>query len=435
LPFATFIALTGILLVRPEDYFPVLQGSSLYLLCFVVCLLVNLPVLLEYVSPQQLRESPISLCVLGFFAASCLSLLVRREIVATFECIGDFGKDILYYLFLVCVVTTKQRLIVFLRFFLLFVLIQTSLALLNHEGIVVFETIDLKPHTERNHETGEEITYLRLAAAGIYNDPNDLCLAITCGAIICLFGLTHSPSILKPVWLLPLPLFCYAMAETRSRGGLLGLLAAVLGFLFARFGAKRMLPIACVVVPVMLAAFGGGRQTDINLNANDTSNERMQLWSEGFMAMSRGYISPIFGIGAHHYIDEVNMVAHNSFVESYVETGLLGGSLFTAAFVLSVWGVYRAGRAAPAEDDRELRLLYPCILALIVGYAGGCYSLSRNYIAPTYLTLGLAAAYIRIALPRDDSWWSAQLFGKRVLVIGLAAFAVLRVSTVLLVQW
>jgi hypothetical protein len=39
-------------------------------------------------------------------------------------------------------------------------------------------------------------------------------------------------------------------------------------------------------------------------------------------------------------------------------------------------------------------------MAIIAGYAVGMLSLSRVYVVPTYLVLGLAAAYVQIARGR-----------------------------------
>ena len=70
------------------------------------------------------------------------------------------------------------------------------------------------------------------------------------------------------------------------------------------------------------------------------------------------------------------------------------------------------------------------VLAIVVGYAGGTFSLSRNYVVPTYMVLGLADAYLRMAVPFPPpgaglSWRTVG----RLLVLGGAGLLALRVLT------
>ena len=45
------------------------------------------------------------------------------------------------------------------------------------------------------------------------------------------------------------------------------------------------------------------------------------------------------------------------------------------------------------EASPELTQARPYIAAMIAGFCGGIYSLSRNYVVPTYLCLGIATAF------------------------------------------
>ena len=60
-----------------------------------------------------------------------------------------------------------------------------------------------------------------------------------------------------------------------------------------------------------------------------------------------------------------------------------------------------------ATDPAFLRLR-PYLIAMIAGYAMGIFSLSRNYIVPTYMIFGIVAAYQRVAMnperPRSTVW-------------------------------
>jgi hypothetical protein len=146
---------------------------------------------------------------------------------------------------------------------------------------------------------------------------------------------------------------------------------------------------------VGLVAVVGGRQTSFDLNSkDDTSQHRIRLWRDGLVLLRS---SPVVGIGVGGYEEECGLVAHNSFIHAYTELGLLGGTLFLAAFVAPVVPLHRLGRAASLPP--ALRRLRVPVLACLVGLAGGMASLSRVYTLTPYLVLGVVAVYLRLAAP------------------------------------
>jgi O-antigen ligase len=135
-----------------------------------------------------------------------------------------------------------------------------------------------------------------------------------------------------------------------------------------------------------------------SISTNDgTGQTRIQLWSDAL-----GYFreSPLFGIGMENYRQFSSHVAHNSFLHCYVELGLIGGSLFVGAFYLAARGMFELRRRHDDPDaselDPELKRLHPFLMAMLVGYTIGICFLSRTYIVPTYMMLGLAVVYLRL---------------------------------------
>jgi hypothetical protein len=127
--------------------------------------------------------------------------------------------------------------------------------------------------------------------------------------------------------------------------------------------------------------------------------------------------SPLFGIGAGMYAEEVGKVAHNSFLHACTELGLLGGSLFLGAFVYAIGTVHRLGRDGGSQLPAELRRLHPYVLASVVGLVVGLLSLSRVYTYPAYIVLGIVTVYTRLAsahapdlVPQVDQRMVLRLF-------------------------
>jgi O-antigen ligase len=424
--FWLFLLLNAVLLLRPEELYPELAGARLYLVVMLANLLAAGPRLIATLQPHRLAERPVTLCVLGVWAASVLSQLARGRVDAAMEFGAEYGKAIVYFLVLVSVLDTPTRIRGFLAAVVALVVGSAGVGLLQFHGLVDLPGLVPLERIERG-EGGEVTVLQQLQSTGIYNDPNDLCLILVTGTIAALGVAVTTPGLIARLfWLTPIGLFGYAVVLTRSRGGLLGLVVAVGVWAWGRFGWKRALPLVLVLAPT-LVLLAGGRQANISLGREDTAHSRVALWSDGLVSLMR---NPLTGIGAGEYADECGQVAHNSFVHAYVELGLVGGGLYLAAFVAAGVALYRVRPADPL-----LAALRPFVLAVLVGYAGGTFSLSRNYVVPTYLVLGLADAYLRTAVPFPPpgaglSWRTVGRF----LVLGGVGFLALRSLTQVLMS-
>jgi O-antigen ligase len=123
-----------------------------------------------------------------------------------------------------------------------------------------------------------------------------------------------------------------------------------------------------------------------------TGQSRIQLWSDALIYFRE---SPLFGIGMDNFSQFSSHVAHNSFIHAYTELGILGGTLFLGAFYFAIRGLYER-RSPSTEIDPELQRLHPFLMGMLIAYTIGICFLSRNYIVPTYMFLGLAIVYMRL---------------------------------------
>jgi O-antigen ligase len=393
--YALFILTNAALFLRPGDVVPALEEVSVYQAVILACLAVSFPRILPHVTPGGPARHPITACVLGFWAFVTLSQLARLNVGEGYLQATEFGKTVLYYLLLVSLVDTPGRLKGLLRWLTCFIALSAGLAVLHYHGY--FDVPGLRTHQERwaDSETGDVGTIPRMCGAGIFNDPNDLCLILSMGTLISLHSAgDRGQGRARFLWLAPAVFFVYAMTLTQSRGGFLGLAAGVLVLMYSRLGWRAVFLVGLVAPALLLL---GSRQTSVDLSdKEDTGHARIELWAEGFAVLRD---SPVLGIGAGAYQDEVGMVAHNSFVHAFVELGFAGGALFAGAFYLAWWPLVRLKGVRGQLDDPEAARPLPLVTALVTAYVVGILSLSRNYVAPTYLVLGLAAAYLRLAGP------------------------------------
>jgi O-antigen ligase len=128
---------------------------------------------------------------------------------------------------------------------------------------------------------------------------------------------------------------------------------------------------------------------------------RILLWRDGLTFFRA---NPFFGIGMNQYSEQAELVAHNSYVHSYAELGFFGGTLFLLTWLIPIF-CCRKSEMSPTAGQLAWRLR-PCVLAIVVAYAVGLFSLSRDYVAPTYLSIGIGCAFCALTCSRGENSWA-----------------------------
>jgi O-antigen ligase len=397
LGFALFVVVNAVLFVRPAEIVPALQDLPIYMVAILLCLACSVPAVVQRFNPRILAREPSSLWVIGLLPAVVLSNLSHGNIYDARVGGLAFAQVLVYYLLLVGLVDTPSRFRTFLLTIMVFVVASAILALLQWHDVIDLPVLRAITDQYGDDADGEGSgTILRLVSTGIFHDPNDFALILTTGLLIGLHALIAAPRWrVRLAWLVPTGVLGYAFILTRSRGGMLALLAGVLALTFCRFGRRRTIAVAALIIPMVLIF--GGRQADIDLsNTSDTGVGRILLWRDGLELFHQ---SPLFGIGRDQFAEQNGFVAHNSYVHAFTELGLFGGTTFVGALfvpLLIMWSVRRYGRAQALDPDvrgsAALGLL-PCVIAILVAYAVGLNSLSRCYVESTYAIIGIAGAY------------------------------------------
>jgi O-antigen ligase len=422
--FVLFILVNAVLFIRPMELVPGMEDFPLYEILIAACTLVTLPLILGQLNLRNLRERPIAACAILLPAAVVLSLLTHGLFGYSLEKAFEFSKVLLYFWLFI---DSPQRLNRYLMSLVVFVTFLTGLALSQYFELIDIPSLSRLEQVEHDEETGEISYTPRLRSTGIYHDPNDLSLILLVAILISLYRLNCKESGLARLgWLLPLVLFGVALALTKSRGGFLGLMASLFILFRARYGWWRTIALSGLVFPALLLLFAG-RQTDLSAATSGTGQDRIQLWSEGLSYFRQ---APVFGIGYGNYDDEVGHVAHNSFLHCFTEMGLFGGMLFLGTFLGAFLTLYRAGTISARLVDPEVLRLRAYLMAVVAAYTCGLMTLSRAYVAPTYMVLGLACVYShfqrgRLAIPvlRFDWPFFRRLSGVSIVfLIGMYLF-------------
>ena len=336
------VLLTATMLIRPGEVFPDLEGLPFYLWIIATAILFNFERILKQLQTRSIRSRPMLASMLGILFAGFMSHLLSLRTIDAREYIDLFIRIVVFYLLLTGVVTTKYRLITMLKCVAFFSIIEVGMAVTDYLGYYDFPAIKSVSETYTDPVTHIPHEFMRMCGTGLFADPNDLCMLISVGATLCFYFMTRS--FLGIFWAVPLGFLIYAITLTHSRGGLLSLVAAGITIFIAKFGWRKMTPLIVMAVPGIFLL--GGRQTAIT-TGEGTGQSRVQLWSAGFTAIVTER-SPCFGIGVNRYAEVAGQVAHNSFVQAYVETGFVGGTCFFALFYYGIVNLYRVKRYGTA---------------------------------------------------------------------------------------
>jgi putative inorganic carbon (hco3(-)) transporter len=382
--------------VRPGEIVPGWEGLPLVAILSgvsTVCVAGSL-----VVRRRPFWNLPQDHCVLGFTLAIAVSNLAWGWFYGAYEGVLTIAPAVFCY-FLIRGAVTSPRHLRWIGYTLVWVTLFQALNGIAqyHTGAGLGDVAALEMRAEGTEEdSGDDAPSVvrRIRGTGIFNDPNDLALAFVVVTPFLVGPLvrrsTRLPArILAAVVLVPL---LVALYYTNSRGGILGLGAALLPYCYRRFG-KVAGPVVATAGLVALLAFGPSRMN--TLDASESSAQgRVQSWGEGLqMFRSR----PIFGVGFGRYTDFNELVAHNSFVHTLAELGLFGSLFFIG---MGYWFFqsppHHPGPQNADSDAIRLRAWGDDLRQGGLGLAVCAMFLSRQYTVLPFIWLAMSGCYRQV---------------------------------------
>ncbi len=420
--FLLLLGTVATLFLRPADLIPTLEDWPLYQFAIVSCLLVSARTVLYKLSNRSIVEQPALACLLLLLISVGLSHLSHGFIWGARTSIVECSKVAVLYLLILGLVNTPYRLIKFVQWLTMSITVVAVLALLDRFKIIPVAALESIRDRGVVDVVSDTTVYVeRIRGTGIFQDPNDFGLILVTGLVLSTsFLLRPHAGWLRHFWLVPCCILIVSISLTHSRGALLSLACAVPAAVTYRRSIAIGI-ISLIALPVVALAFSA-RMTDIDAMIEGTGQSRIQIWSETISVWKQ---NPVFGLGEGLLVEELGVVTHNSFLQCFAELGFLGGFAFVSCFLLSGMGLWRVRQwkvtATPRNNISPHSLAFVTdqfnhhrtyIFAVLVAYVAGILTLSRQFVMPTYLILGLASAACSIHSPG-----ALRLrFGNRVLI-------------------
>jgi O-antigen ligase len=237
----------------------------------------------------------------------------------------------------------------------------------------------------------------RVRYMGELHDPHEVALTVCVGGIGLLIGFAirrrRAPS--QILMVVGVVLLVATVVFTQSRGGLLVAMMVPGVYIVRRFGLAAIIPAALLAVPVLML---GGRSGE---NADMSTTLRYEAWAAGLEMFKH---SPIYGVGARMFTDHHYLTAHNSYVLTLAELGIVGMFLFMTLIYLSLktlWVGLRALSKIPGTAAAQVWGM--ALMSAMCGIAFQINTLSMAYHSVVWLFFGLTGAwYSAVRTHRPD---------------------------------
>jgi hypothetical protein len=268
----------------------------------------------------------------------------------------------------------------------------------------------------------------RVRYRGDLQDPNEVALTICAGGIALLIGFTLRKKQLTSKALLygGVGLVIATVFMTESRGGLIAAMLVPGVYIVRRYGVRAIVPALLIALPVLMLGGRGGEAAEIS-----TAN-RYDAWATG---LDMWHHSPVYGVGARLFADHFYLTAHNAYVLSLAELGIVGMYLFVAILYLCMKTLVVGMRELSlVRGSRVAQVWGMALLAAMAGITFQINTLSFTYHPVLWIFFGLVGAwYSCVRTHRPET--NIVLSPKELVFIGVGCLTYATVILPLFLKW
>jgi O-antigen ligase len=372
-PFVGLIAYFLFLYIRPQDFARAMQGLPIMLALGAVTALL----LILHMAVKKRRivitDAPQNWLMLWLLAAIFLSNMSHMLVDGAIGEVMDFIPILVMYFLITNLVTTERRLKLTINLMLLLTLVLCFSGVMQHLTGFGFG--------------GQESYKGRIQAIGIFNDPNDLAMALVIVLpFVLLKVMDPAPPAHKLFAALAAGGLIYTLILTASRGGLLAFAALAMIMFSRRYGKVPGLAIGGVIMVALMAL--GPRMATISTE-EASAYGRIQAWGLGLDLFE---MYPLLGVGAGQYTEYHFRTAHNSFVLGAAELGLFGMLPWVMLIYITMKNANFMSRHLRDARMEDVAIYIDTIRYGLIAYCLSAYFLSRTYSELLFILVGLGAA-------------------------------------------
>jgi len=245
---------------------------------------------------------------------------------------------------------------------------------------------------------------MRVGGFGWYENANDLAFMLVGAISLCLlvFNLIKN-KILRLIFLIIALFFSYNVLFTASRNGLLGLL--VVWSLSIILSKRVTISIkTLLIISLFIAVFVVGRgnvlsRSDLKgLRGDDSSESRITQWKS---ALRMVIAKPILGVGPDEFGDNAenyggirSLAAHNTLIQVFAESGILGGIFFFLMSFLPLYELRKMTKIIKSNNSKgsDSFIAYKFLSITLLGLWTCAFFSNRYHFYILYVIIALMVA-------------------------------------------
>jgi O-antigen ligase len=389
LTYAGLYLFSILVLFRPYELIPALGFLSATAFYFAAATLaIYLPTQLSTEGTLTIFTTEVKAIIVLTLIAAITIPIAKSPMTAWEEFNDPFIKAVLIFIVMVNVVRTRRRLMA---------MMWLSLAIgiyLSYTAIGMYMRGELKAEGYR----------VAVEMGGMYGNPNEMALHLVMFTpIVIVLGIAAKNNFLRVIYFAMAALFIGANFVTYSRGGFLGLLAAM-AVLVWKLGKKNRLNVtifsafAGFLALILAPGNYGLRMLSIFIPGLDpvgSSDQRKELLERSILVTLRNPWG--IGIGNFPIVGIHHLVSHNAYTQVSSELGLLG----LAAYLIFMISPFRKLGAIERTMHKENEHGWFYYLAIglqagIVAYMVSSFFASVAYNWFIYYLIAYAVAFRRV---------------------------------------
>ncbi|MBK9313212.1 MAG: O-antigen ligase family protein [Acidobacteria bacterium] len=239
-----------------------------------------------------------------------------------------------------------------------------------------------------------------------FENPNDFAAVLTMILPLIIYFLFTKRGMMKLIYLGAAIITSFAILLTFSRSGFLGLIGAsgVIAWNLTRGRRAIMVFASTAILMGLLLAMPGSYMTRLstmfnpNTDKTGSAQERQELLKRAAqLAVKRSVVG--VGMGNFHVYSIREKVAHNSYLETAAELGLIGLIAYLTIIIAPLLALRRVQHRSDENGsgpDREMHIMAVCLQASIVAYIVYGFFGSVQYFYVLYFFVGYAVALRQI---------------------------------------
>ena len=327
--------------------------------------------------------------LLAFLGAIAMSHLSHTYFGGAWSSFLKFSSNVIMFFLFINVLDTEKKIKIAIWFLILLALILAAQGIYQWYHDIGWAGQPILQYNDEVRGMMRRITWV-----GIFEDPNDLALALVVSAgFLVSFIFSKTNVVLKVISGLLLAVLMEALYYTNSRGGYLAMAATVGFFFIIRMKNKILASLIGGILGFAVIIIGPARMSQITASESSAMG-RIDAWFEGFQMLKS---SPLFGVGYGMFTDFHIQTAHNSYILVAAEEGIAGFFIWMTLIYLCFRGLSLIVKKKTASMPYALGLE-----SSLFGFLAASYFLSRAYIPVLYLLLALSSAYVFVVLKKEE---------------------------------